>query len=182
MLSLSNLFIIGGIGRNVGKTEFACRVIRAFSGRYDVYALKVSAIYPDEDIFHGNHASDDTITPLFEETREDTHKDTSRMLKAGAKRVFYLRGDDKQILPALTKFLTLIPQHAPIVCESNSLWQFVESGLFTAITKEGTPVKPRSKILLEHVDMIISSDGENGFSGIERIDFQNHSWSISPKR
>src|SRR6056297_165204 len=98
MLHDPNLLIVGGTGRNVGKTEFVCRLIEKISRTEVVYALKVSAIFPDEEIYHGNHDGEESVHHLFEETRMETGKDTSRMLQAGASRVFYLRGDDNTIL------------------------------------------------------------------------------------
>jgi len=121
----NKLLIVSGTGRNVGKTEFVCRLIKKKSTKHEIYALKVSAVYPDEDIYHGNHSEEFSNHYLLEETRKDTAKDTSRISKAGAQRVFYLRSNDAGIKRGFAGFRKHIPKKAVIVCESNSLWQHV---------------------------------------------------------
>ena len=100
METMKNLLIVAGAGRNVGKTEFVCRLIQRWSRSQEIYALKVSAIHPDEAVYHGDHGDEvqrQTGAHLYEETRDDMVKDTSRMLRAGARKVFYLQGDDDRI-------------------------------------------------------------------------------------
>ena len=114
MERLDNLLIVAGAGRNVGKTEFVCRLIEKHSSQSDIYGLKVSAIHPDEAIYHGDHSKQRFTANLFEETRYDLDKDTSRMLRAGAKKVYYLQGDDEQIRFGFQEFHSMIPASAPI--------------------------------------------------------------------
>ena len=45
MLDLPNMIIVGGAGRNVGKTEFACELIRQSAERHSVVAVKVTTIH-----------------------------------------------------------------------------------------------------------------------------------------
>jgi len=169
MKSESNLLIVGGTGRNVGKTEFLCRLIRKISSTSEIFALKVSAIFPDEHTFHGDHSDDLTGHYLFEETRRDTPKDTSRMMQAGACRVFYLRSNDEGILNGYESFKNQLPQGALVVCESNSLVNVVKPGLFILVRAGQGIVKARAKSLLEYADLVLVSDGESGFPELEKI-------------
>lgn len=169
MLENSYLILVGGTGRNVGKTEFVCRLIEAISKDHDVFGLKVSAIFPDEVLFHGNHEKELSQFHLFEEKRIDTRKDTSRMLQAGAKKVFYLQSEDQFIEQGYKEFLSLIPENGVIVSESNSLGYFVKPVRHIIVKAEAGPVKPRAEKLLEQADIIISSDGRRGFPEIENI-------------
>ncbi|HKJ63838.1 MAG TPA: hypothetical protein VJ969_00435 [Desulfopila sp.] len=169
MLQDRNLIIIGGSGRNVGKTEFVCRLIARLSTTNTIYGLKISAIYPDEGIFHGNHGRTDTHNAFFEETRADTGKDTSRMLRAGAARVFYLRSEDKDVLSAYSRWRRNVPADAGIVCESNSLAKYVRPAIYIMIRKEAGEVKPRAQKMLELADMVVFSDGKSGFSDLCRL-------------
>jgi hypothetical protein len=174
-----NLIIVAGSGRNVGKTEFACRLIRRFSSQIDLYGLKVSAIHPDEGIYHGDHAGLDVAAGPIEETRQDLAKDTSRMLQAGASRVFYLQGDDRQLAAGFQTVLTTVPAGSAIVCESSSLWQFVEPGLLILVTAPGCQIKPRARAILTRGPAIVESDGAGGFAEIERIRFSAaDGWSL----
>lgn len=165
-----NLLIVGGAGRNVGKTEFVCRLIAAFSARYEIYALKVSAIFPDEQLYHGDHSQDSPARALFEEKRFDTSKDTSRMLRAGAKKVFYLRGDDEGIEAGYWEFLQKIPGDALVVCESNSLRSVVEPAIHIVVRSVSGEVKPRAQTQLVQADMVVCSDGATGFAELARIE------------
>jgi hypothetical protein len=74
---------VGGTGRHVGKTEFICRLIQKISAQRPVYAIKVSAIFPDEELYHGDHLTDEPSLHLLGETNNTSDKDTSRMLQAG---------------------------------------------------------------------------------------------------
>lgn len=171
MLQDNTLLIVGGTARNVGKTELACRIIKKISTETHVYALKVSTIFPDEGIYHGNHSEDSEDQSLFEETRYDTAKDTSRMLRAGAKRVFYLRSEDTGILEAFTRFRSQLPADTAIVCESNSLAGHVQPGLLVMVKKEGEKIKVRAEKRLKTADLIIVSDGSSGFNELDQIHY-----------
>ncbi|BDD87764.1 hypothetical protein [Desulfofustis limnaeus] len=165
-----HLLIVGGSGRNVGKTECVCRVIsHGLQFRPDIYALKVSAVYPGELVWHGSHQEDEPPFHLFEENDRTSAKDTGRMLRAGARRVFYLRCDDTAVEAAYHRVRRMLPPEATLVCESNSLANFVRPGLLLAITTPHGPVKPRSRPLLELADLLMVSDGTSGFPEIASI-------------
>ena len=103
METMDRLIIVAGSGRNVGKTACACRLIEKFSGETPIYGLKVSAIHPDEEIYHGGHDETTADGRLFEETRIDLDKDTARMLRAGARRVWYLKDELEAFLKNKTE-------------------------------------------------------------------------------
>lgn len=166
-----NLLLVGGAGRNVGKTEFVCRVIRKISRQNDVYGLKVSTIFPDEQLYHGSHDNDLNDYMLFEETRLDTTKDTSRMLLAGAKRVFYLQSDEAGLANGFEKFKKAIPAGAIVVCESNSLGLVIEPGLHIVVKSVTGGVKKRAVRQLEEADLVVVSDGESGFPELSVISY-----------
>lgn len=179
MVRLDNLLIVAGAGRNVGKTEFICRLIEKHSDQRDIYGLKVSALHPDEAIYHGDHSNKPFTTNLFEETRYDLDKDTSRMLRAGAKKVYYLQGDDEQIHIGFQEFKSMIPATAPIVCESSSLWKYVQPGLLVLVKAADVEIKPRALAIGEHASLIIDSDGLSGFPQIEAISLSDRDgWSL----
>ncbi|MBE0584807.1 MAG: hypothetical protein IH612_13755 [Desulfofustis sp.] len=183
MIDDSRLLIVGGSGRNVGKTEFVCRLIQKVATRHEVFALKVSAVFPDEKPFHGDHTEDAANGYLFEETSRDKEKDTSRMLRAGARRVFYLRSGDDGILQGFTAFKRQVPPDAVIVCESNSLVRFVNPGLFILVKAERGSVKARVHSLLDRADMVVISRGHAGFPELERIVLDRHnSWMLADTR
>ncbi|MDJ0622182.1 MAG: hypothetical protein QNJ17_04400 [Desulfocapsaceae bacterium] len=182
MLTDNQLLIVGGTTRNVGKTEFVCRLIEKISHDFSVYGLKVSAIFPDEGIYHGDHSDDMVTRQVVEETRLDTSKDTSRMLRAGAHRVFYLRSEDDGILSGYQEFRNKLPQDAIVVCESNALGEHLKAGLQIIVTKEDVPVKARAQARLQVADLVVISDGNSGFKELECIDFTpQKKWHIKKR-
>ncbi len=166
---MKNLLIVGGTGRNVGKTEFVCRLIRKISEKRLVYALKVSAVYPDEQLFHGRHDSGEKDVGLYEEKDPGSGKDTARMLMAGAARVFYLRSDGSGVAEGFAAFLREVPENALLVCESNSLADVVQPALLVVVRSPHGPVKPRAVAQLERADLVVVSDGQSGFPELERV-------------
>ncbi len=179
----NRLIIVGGTGRNVGKTEFICRIIKKISSEHPVYAIKVSAIFPGEELFHGTHSVDEENLQLVEEKNKSIDKDTSRMLRAGAIQVFYLRTCDSGIKAGFDAFLKRIPEKAAVVCESNSLGQFVKPALSLMVKPVSGQIKPRAITRLENADLVVISDGLSGFAELQAICFSETSgWIIQEKK
>jgi hypothetical protein len=123
--------MIGGNARHAGKTTLACSVIRKFSGRLPIIGLKVTSVYPGDDEFHGDHPDEFSMDwTIMEETQPYGEKDTSRMLQAGATRVFYIRTQESSIVEAYQQFLERFVNDTLVVCESRSLRKHVRPGIF----------------------------------------------------
>jgi hypothetical protein len=178
MIEDQKLLLVGGAGRNVGKTEFVCRLIQKIAKDHCVYALKVSAIFPDERLYHGDHASETEGNSLFPETDRGTSKDTSRMLRAGATGVFYLRSDGASIPTHYETFRRKIPADALVVCESNSLGQFVNPSLYIMVKSLSGEIKPRAIPQLERADLVVVSDGISGFPELAGVEVVQGVWSL----
>jgi len=173
------LLIAGGTGRDVGKTEFICRLIKKITTKQSVYAIKVSAIYPDEELYHGNHSVETPGLHLFEETNRTSDKDTSRMLRAGAVKVFYLQTDNTGIKAGFDDFLQHIPENAVVVCESNSLGQFIQPALSIMVKPVCGQIKPRAIAQLECANLVVVSDGLSGFPELAFICFSKaRGWKL----
>ena len=98
MLSIPNMVLIGGNSRNSGKTTMACNIISKLSAAHEIVGLKVTAIRPGEDQFHGNHGVEETTGfSIFEELNASSHKDTSKMLMAGGPHFFFFSTKEKII-------------------------------------------------------------------------------------
>ena len=179
MTANKRLLVVGGTGRNVGKTEFVCRLIERIARVRLIYALKVSSVYPDEERFHGSHSAGNVEGQLFEEQSASKSKDTSRMLLAGAKKAFYLRSDGDRILDGYKAFQKRIPDGSPVVCESNSLGHVIEPALSIVIKSSHTPVKPRAYALLESADLVVVSDGKSGFPELDAVEYlEGIGWTL----
>lgn len=146
-----NLLIIGGSGRNVGKTTLALEIIKRAARINAVTGLKVSAFKKGEEHYHGTHG--EILASAFRITEEKgdlPHKDTARMLSCGASKAYFIESPDYLIPEAWESFKSSCnPQGLPVVCESRSLRKHVKPGLF---------------ILLINPDNI--KDNSAGYSGL----------------
>jgi hypothetical protein len=151
MLTVPEMIMIGGNSRNSGKTTMACSIIRKLAATREVIGLKVTSIRPGEEDLHGNHLegklTDDFS--IFEEVRTDTHKDTSKMLKAGASHVYYIRVSETHIENALLYFMSRYIKKEIIVCESRSLREIIKPGLFLVMMR--IPAVGKAKDIAEYL-------------------------------
>lgn len=73
---------------------------------------------------------------IYEETNGDSSKDTSRMIKAGATKVYFAKVKDNKLFEAFTEIMKEVPEGTPVICESPALRNFVEPGVFIIMTSE----------------------------------------------
>lgn len=144
MLAFPNMVMIGGNSRNSGKTTLACDIISRLSGIHEIIGLKVTSVRPEEDEMHGNHTGEDTSCySIFEELNTVSNKDTSKMLRAGATHVFYVRVSDKFIEKAVLHFMSTYINKQVIICESRNLRRIINPGLFLMMMR--LPEEGKSK-------------------------------------
>jgi hypothetical protein len=176
-----NLFIIAGTGTKSGKTTMACKVIEQFRHLSPV-GIKISPHF---------HTSSPGLLlvdegpgfAIYAEKNAETTKDTSRMLSAGAAKVYLILVWDSDLEKIFLKFIGKIPDNIPVVCESPALRNYFEPGLFILMSSETTVKRqdlryleklPHLDFKLEEIDRIhslpfIFKDGE--WSPLE--DFSN---------
>ncbi len=105
-----------------------CRIIEQFN-ELNITAIKISPHFHEvtpglKTIYKEKGYS------IYEETNRDTTKDTSRMLRSGAARVYFAKVLDDRLRFVFDKIMDLIPAATPIVGESPALRNFVEPGVF----------------------------------------------------
>jgi hypothetical protein len=133
---IPNLLLIAGTGTKSGKTTMACMIIGQFK-QLDVIAIKISPHF--HETTPGLKALyEEPGYAIYEETNTETTKDTSRMLKAGAAKVYFAKVLDDRLLFVFNKIMDLIPEGAPVICESPSLRNFIEPGAFIIMSSETT--------------------------------------------
>lgn len=138
-MELKNLILIAGAGRNVGKTTLCCRLIAKLSQIDQVTAVKVSP---------HRHVLTDKQKVLFEsegliiseETDDDSSKDSSRYLRAGATQsLFVLVHDDR--IEILANWLKENIK-GWMVCESGYLGNVVVPQRAIFVDSEGSDKTP----------------------------------------
>ncbi len=188
MIKLDGMLMIGSAGANIGKTELACALLGRFSKNHNVVGIKVTTI-KDKDgqcprggqgcgvcsSLEGNFC-------ITEEFNKSSGKDTSRLLKAGAGRVFWIRVLKEHLLEAITALLDIIGSETVSICESNSLRQVVEPGLFLmARNKESNAWKSSARQVRKYADRIVVSDGSGFDLALDRIKLVDGKWTLLEK-
>lgn len=177
MITIPEMIMIGGNTRNSGKTTMACSIISKLSATHEVIGLKVTSIRPGEEQLHGNHDGDlASGFSIFEEMDRESHKDTSKMLRAGASRVYYICVSDSDVEKAVLHFLPKVINKQVIVCESRSLREFIIPGLFLMMMR--LPALGKQKeidIFLEKADKIFyfDTDSNEKLKFAECLEFKN---------
>jgi hypothetical protein len=126
-ISLNNLLLISGEGRNVGKTTLGCKIVKELSLRGNVTAVKISPH------FHKLTNSLDIIqesSSLIITCEKDpfSKKDSSRYLNAGASEVYYIQCKE-DALETLSKWMQQnFTDKIPVICEAGGLKNFINPG------------------------------------------------------
>ncbi len=177
----NSLLLIGGSSRNVGKTTFVVKLIEKFAREHSIIGLKIKTIYEGDSFFHGKDRTPlDSDYRLIEEFDETSGEDTSKMLRAGAKRAFRLKVKSAAILEAFNAFRDLLTKPCLIVCESNSLRKVVKPAIYLLIKQQSDEnMKPSAKELEKYADKIIYTDGESHDFDLSKILIKDTSgWAI----
>lgn len=128
MQVFTSLLNISGQGQNVGKTLFACGVIRKFGNDYPITGLKISP-HHHKNTGVARLIKNDNVFSLFTETDANGSKDTSRMLASGAQRAYLLQAPDEALYEGLRAFWQEVGRDSLVVCESQRFTQIFIPGL-----------------------------------------------------
>ncbi|MGD2294366.1 MAG: hypothetical protein PVF22_00845 [Candidatus Aminicenantes bacterium] len=182
--SFPNMLLIGSSGRNAGKTHLATSIIRNNLHRTDIIGLKVTTIESKDGTcphgkkgcgicssMEGNHL-------LLEEDDTAQEKDTSLLLQAGAKRVFWLIVLEDKLDEGAKKLQDTIPDNSVIVAESNRLRLAVRPGLFIMLINPKSRIKQSAARVRSLADLIIETDGQSFALPIESIRYSSQGWKF----
>jgi len=183
MIKIPDMIMVGAGGRNVGKTEFACALIRKFSSQHNIIGIKVTTIEQAHGSCHrgadgcGVCSSLEGNFCITEETDHQSDKDTCRMLAAGAKKVFWLRVLKNHLLEGINALRVAIGSDAVSVCESNSLRLIVEPGLFFMFKAiDPNKCKPTAANVEKYADRTVLFDGSDFDINIDEIQLIDGTW------
>ncbi|HVN59564.1 MAG TPA: hypothetical protein VMT63_14795 [Bacteroidales bacterium] len=141
---IPNLLIVGGDGRNSGKTAMICRIIAQLKDER-IIPVKISPHFHEPSRGLVEITSEEGYR-IFEETSLWSAKDTSRMLQAGAQKVYYIQSSEEALAMAFGKLGELLPADSAVVCESPALIKYIEPGLFILMKGSDRPSKDISEI------------------------------------
>jgi molybdopterin-guanine dinucleotide biosynthesis protein len=141
------VIIVGGSGRNVGKTTLVCSLIGALP-EYRFTAVKISS----HD--HGHPE------PVWEETGSGEDTDTERYMAAGAQRALLVTALDDDF--PIRQIEAAVANHADVIFESNRILQSYKPDLCLAVL--GDPLaekKPSFDQFARRADAFVARTGED---------------------
>jgi hypothetical protein len=172
-MSVPNLLLIAGTGTKSGKTSMACRIIEQFP-HLNITAIKISPHFhqttPGLKPIH-----EETGYAIYEETEGNSTKDTSRMLNAGASKVYFAKVFDNRLKFVFDKIMDLVPKGTPAICESPALRNIIEPGLFIIMTSETINKNKNIKHLQELPHVMYKLEELNNVRSIP-IEFEDGKW------
>ena len=179
MVTLKNILFISGTGRNTGKTTLACRIITHFSKQLDITALKISPHYhvtgltPKQLVINEEYR-------IIKERDAESGKDSSRMLKAGARESIFIQCSDEYLLDAMNSLPEALRKEVPVICESGSLGDFLVPGVHLMVRSWNKSIhSPEYEARSRNADRkIIFTDAGFDFDPIE-LKFTNGSWTLN---
>lgn len=173
LMYIPNLLLIAGTGTKAGKTSFACKIIEQFID-LSITAIKITPHFHETTAGLISKSEKEGYS-IYEETNLNTSKDTSRMLKAGAKKVYFAKVWDDQLLNVFNEILEYLPPHTPIICESPALRNFVEPGIFIIMTSDTIGKRKNISHLLELPHLMIKLEELKNLPALP-IAFENGRW------
>lgn len=155
--------VVGGHSRNIGKTTAACEILAA-TADLGWTAVKMTRFG------HGMCATDgkpcdcavnDPVHPyvVAEERDREGGEDTSRMLRAGARRALWLRAPLAQLGLAMPALEQRIAGDSHVLFESNSGLDFFEPDLYVAVLDYRVEdFKDSARRHIERADVFLLAD------------------------
>lgn len=173
---LPSFLIITGMGRNIGKTSLACNIIKEFSEKERITAIKISSHFheptPELKLLFKTEAYS-----ISKEYNPGTEKDSSKMLAAGAKDSFYIQSQKDNLKEAFDKYMQKFDPGNAVVCESSALAKIVTPGLgFTILSKNKINNQPQSVDPLTNDYKQVSFNGKKFTLSLEKIKLQGTRW------
>ncbi|GGC77525.1 hypothetical protein [Enterococcus wangshanyuanii] len=161
-LEMPMMVQIGSTGRNSGKTTIAKTLIEKGQPFFPIYGLKVITISGAKgkcqrgETGCGICTSIDEGYELIEEKNASGSKDTMQLLRAGCEKVYLLKVFYDHLLEGLLAFQEVVPADTVVVCESNSVREVVEPGLFIMMNNQKGMKKTAAKVI-DQADLILNS-------------------------
>jgi hypothetical protein len=143
------IIVVGGSGRNVGKTSLVCGLIAALP-EYRWAAVKITSHV------HGEREA------VWEETATGEGTDTARFLAAGARRAFLVTAPEDDL--PIAKMWDALGSERNVIFESNRMLNALEPDLcIGVIGGSGSETKPSFEPFLQRADaLVIGQDGNAG--------------------
>lgn len=177
MLEMKSLLIVGGTQKNCGKTTIACEIINKFSTFHDIIGIKITMHQNNQE----QTAAEDGGYIITEELNAIGQTDTQRMLQAGAKKCFLIKCHENNIFDAFMNSYDLYCSNQLVVCESNSLRNYVKPGIFImAKPTNAMQIKTSAATLMQFADLTAILNGKpHNFEHLSAIAVNEEGWELN---
>ncbi|MHC4725482.1 MAG: molybdenum cofactor guanylyltransferase, partial [Planctomycetota bacterium] len=149
-----------------------------FRSQCSLIGIKVTILKDDKNKPAKNgHESGVKSYCITEETNSLIKKDTGKMLAAGASKVYWLRTYRKHLEEGISELLNIVGKDAVSICESNSLRNVIEPGLFIMLKGCGSEnIKASVKEVSQYVDRFVYRDGKKFNIDLDEIMLTDSRW------
>ena len=165
------IVVIGGHSRSVGKTSVVAGLIAALR-EYEWTAMKITQY--GHGICSNNGVACDCATndhswAISEEKNVAGDSDTSRFLKAGAARVWWVRTEQGRLAEAMPSVREKLEQARNAILESNSVLRFIRPDLYLTVLDPATAdFKKTAQEFLDRAEAVIlhENGGKSVWKGV----------------
>jgi hypothetical protein len=152
------LIVVGGQCRKVGKTALVVDLIRALDD-LDWTAVKITPHVEWGPRVNGPSSSCGSVEHTFairEERESAGSADTSRFLRAGARRSIWLEAKEGRIADGLPALATALERARNVIIESNAIVEFWRPNLFLMVVDPRQPdFKSSARNVMGWVDAFV---------------------------
>ena len=179
------IIVVGGQSRSVGKTSVAAGLLEAFAAHCWT-AFKITQFGHGRCSLNGkvcHCATADHRWAITEEREPSGRSDTSRFLRAGAKRVFWVRTQQGRLADAVPAIRERLAAADNTLIESNSIVQFIRPDLYlTVLDPAVKDFKTSAQTLLDRADALIlhRPNGTSGNGVFHNLRLDRPMFSIQP--
>lgn len=147
------IIVVGGQARDIGKTTVAASIIAALP-EWNWTAIKITGFGPKEAATYGDGFR------IEREQRADQSTDSSRFLKAGARRAFWLRVPVGELAEAMAAFHGAAAGAEYLIVESNSILEFVQPDVYLLLVDPARgEFKQAARRFLDRADAYVEVPG-----------------------
>jgi hypothetical protein len=146
------IIVVGGSGKNVGKTSLVCGIIKALP-EFRWMAVKVTS---------HSHGLEQ---PIFEDSIAGTGTDTARYLAAGAERAFLISAGEHDLGRLLADLRGMAEAGAHWTFESNRVLKFLRPDVFLAVDEPAeVGRKPSFTEVAHQIDALVVRAGRDSMT------------------
>lgn len=152
------VIVVGGHSRNIGKTSVAAGIVAGFP-ELDWTAIKITQYGHGICAANGGCcacATPDHAAAVTEERDRSGKTDTSRLLTAGAKHVYWVRTRQGYLAEAIKRVRQVMAQSENVIIESNSIMGFVRPDLYLVVVDPAkADFKQSVRLFVDRADALL---------------------------